>query len=102
METNRPPEYESIESFVEYKMDDEQHTFTVEELVDLGFWLRRSFHPVRVELESYGLTFIKRPHVRSVRGVSSSGNDRYYGPGSEKMHGGSGWEQINGFAGQKG
>jgi hypothetical protein len=102
MNPTTPPEFESIESFVEYKMEDDQATFTHVELTTLGFHLRRSFHALRVELEGYGLSLERRLHVKSVRGVSSNGNDRYYGPGAEKMHGGSGWEQINGFAGQKG
>lgn len=97
-----PPEFESIEAFAEYKFDDEQTEFSSEELAELAFWVRKSFHVVRVELESYGLQLTKRQHERNFRGFSSNPNDRWYGPGAEKMHGGSGWEQISGFAGQRG
>lgn len=39
---------------------------------------------------------------RRVRTISSNSNDRWFGPGSCPTHGGSGYEQISGFAGQKG
>lgn len=97
-----PPEFESLELFVEFMIDEERSVFTHDELRLLMFSLKRSAQPVRKELESYGLKLAVRPVERAVRGFLTNSNDRWYGPGSSPMHGGSGWEQISGFAGQKG
>lgn len=96
------PEYESIESFVEECLDDERETFSAEDLGEMAYRLRRSRSVVRAELESYGLRLQERKIERKTRGFTSNPHDRFYGPGSSPMHGGSGWEQITGFAGQKG
>jgi len=42
------------------------------------------------------------PEHTSVESFVEHLNDRWFGKGSSKSHGGSGWEQINGFAGQQG
>ena len=96
------PEHESVEAFVEFCMDDEQDTFTHVDLADLAYATQTSRSVVRKELESYGLTLAVRAPEKRTRGFTTSSHDRWYGPGSSKMHGWSGWEQINGFAGQEG
>lgn len=96
------PEHVSIEAFVEFCIDDEQETFTHEDLGELAYAMRMSRNVVRKELEGYGLSLAVRAVVKRKRGFTTNSNDRFYGPGSEKMHGGSGHEQIRGFAGQKG
>ena len=96
------PEHESIEAFVEYMMDDEREVFTHADVNQLAVATRTSNHKVRAELETFGLRLARRERVQRVRGVTTSSHDRYYGPGAEKMHGGSGWEQINGWGGQEG
>lgn len=96
------PEYESVESFVEFCMEDDRDTFSHEDLGELAFRLRRSRSKLRAELESYGLKLAERAKERHVRGFTTSSHDRWYGPGASPTHGGTGWEQINGFAGQEG
>lgn len=96
------PEYESIEAFVQECMDDERATFTHEELGELAFNLRKSRSKIRAELESYGLSLAMRPIEKRTRGFTSNPHDRWFGPGACPTHGGSGWEQINGFAGRIG
>lgn len=96
------PEHESVEAFVEFCMDDERETFTHNDLADLAYATKTCRAVIRKELEGYGLTLQKRVPAKRTRGFTTSSHDRWYGPGSSKMHGGSGWEQINGFAGQKG
>jgi hypothetical protein len=96
------PEFKSIEAFVEFCMDDERTTFDHTDLGELAFNLHRSRCKVRAELESWGLTLVERPREKRVRGFTVSSHDRWFGLGSSKSHGGSGWEQISGFAGQKG
>lgn len=96
------PEFESVEAFVQFCMDDDRTTFNHEDLGELAFNLKRSRGKVRAELESYGLKLTERAFLKRTRGFTTSSNDRWWGPGSSPSHGGSGWEQINGFAGQKG
>jgi len=96
------PEHESIEAFVEYMADDEQEVFTHADVNAIAQATQTSHHKVREELEGYGLRLARRASEKRVRGVLTNSNDRWCGPGAEKMHGGSGWEQINGFGGQEG
>jgi len=94
------PEFESVEAFVEYLMDDEVEVFTAADLQALSAATQTSIRRLRVELEGWGLSLAHRPSERRVRGFTANPHDRWHGPGSCPTHGGSGWEQINGFAGQ--
>ncbi len=96
------PEFETVEIFVEYLIDDERDSFTHVELNCLNRRLQRPTREIRRELEDYGLKLILRAKERPVRGFSANSHDRWFGPGSCPTHGGSGWGQIGGFAGQKG
>ncbi len=96
------PEHESLTDFVEYLFDDDRTTFTHHDLGELAWALQKSRNVIRKELESYGLTLTVREPEKRVRGFTANPHDRWYGPGSSKSHGGSGHEQITGFAGQKG
>lgn len=96
------PEYESIETFVQYVMDEDRTMFDHNDLGELACGLQRSRCKVREELEGFGLTLAPRAFEKRVRGFTTSSNDRWFGPGSSNSHGGSGWEQIAGFAGRKG
>ena len=96
------PEYTSVEAFVEFCLDDERDALTTADLQRLNHGTRRRLSELRRELESYGLVFQPRAPERRVRGCTTGSNDRWYGPGAERTHGGSGWEQINRFAGDEG
>ena len=96
------PEHESVEAFVQFLRDDERTTFDHRDLSVLNYATRRRCGDLRKELEALGFVMILREPERDVRGFNTSSNDRWWGKGSEKCHGGSGWEQISGFAGQKG
>lgn len=97
METD--PEHESIESFVEYLFDEDRSSYDYEDLKQLMGSLRRSAQVVREELCSWGLTLVERQKERKVRGLNSNNHDRWASSG---CHGGSGYEQISGFAGKAG
>lgn len=97
--TTPAPEYESIESFLEFLVDDERNTFTHEDLGELAYGLQMSRSKVRAELESYGLTLAVRPVEKPVRGFTSNSHNRWHG---NPCGGGSGHEQITGFAGRNG
>lgn len=96
------PDLESVESFVEACMEDDEDSFDWRHLAVLAWNLHRSRRSIREELVSYGLRLRPRPNVRRFRTVGDNPHDRWYGPGSSPTHGGSGWEQVTGFAGQEG
>lgn len=97
------PEQESVEAYVAYLLDEERSHVTYEEVVELSEAMGQSV-PTNVihELQTWGIQVGARPAVRRVRGFQTSSNDRWFGPGSAPTSGGSGWEQIAGFAGQRG
>lgn len=96
------PEYESVEAFAEYLMADERTEFTLDDVVVLADRTQMSNPKIIHELKSYGFTMATRVPPKKVRGYQTSSHDRWFGPGSSKTHGGSGWEQITGLAGQEG
>jgi hypothetical protein len=95
-------EYASVLSFAEFLADDDREEFSHEDLIRLNMSTRTQVSVVRAELESYGFRLAERMPARRVRGFRTSSNDRFFGPGSSPSHGGSGHEQIVGFAGRKG
>ena len=97
------PEYGSVEEFAEFAIDDERTEFDIYDLRCLNYRHQIRVQVIREALEAWGLTY--KPcelRERRVRGFTTSSHDRWYGPGSSPTHGGSGHEQINGFAGREG
>jgi len=92
-------DYESVESFVEACIEDGVTSFTWEVLAVLAWNLSRSRRAIRAELEEYGLQFIERATPRKFRTVGDNPHNRWEG---NPCGGGSGWEQITGFAGREG
>lgn len=99
MEETTSPELASVDAFAEHLVDDDRDSFTFDEADRLATAVKTSTHKVISALEAYGLTYLVRAPVRKVRGFTSNSHDRWYGPGSCPSHGGSGHEQITGFAG---
>jgi hypothetical protein len=96
------PEHESVEAFAEFLMAEERVSFSFVEADTIAQGLKIATYVVIEGLKSYGYTYEGRASEKRVRGYTSNNHDRWYGPGSMKSHGGSGHEQITGFAGQKG
>lgn len=96
------PEHESVEAFVEYLMADERTSFTFGEADTIARGLKVATYVVIDGLKGYGFEYTGRTSEKRVRGFKSNSHDRWYGPGACKSHGGSGHEQICGFAGQRG
>jgi hypothetical protein len=88
------PEYSSIESFVEFCLDDDVTEFSHEDLVELNRYLHIPIHKLREMLETYGMSLKERQVPRQVRGFRTSSHDRWFGPGSCKTHGGSAFGQM--------
>ena len=95
------PEYESVEAFVEFCLDDERDHFTTADMQILNRVTRTRLQDVREALEGYGLRFVPRVPQRAVRGFTANPHDRWYGPGADRTFGGSGQDQISGWAGDK-
>jgi hypothetical protein len=85
------PEFASIEAFVQFCMDDDKETFSHEDLTALNFRLRTPVASIRQALESFGLALETRLALKRTRGFTTSSNDRWFGPGSSRTHGGSGF-----------
>ena len=94
-----PAEYTTIEEFVEYLLDDDCYHYDHEDLRVLSYSLQMSISKVRVLLDDWGLKLKVRPKEQQVRGYTSWDSNRWAG---NPCGGGSGWEQIAGFGGQKG
>jgi hypothetical protein len=95
-------EFASVDTFAEYLADDDQATFDWRHLNCISERTGRSNSAIKRELEAYGFKLANRAKPNMARGFRTSSNDRYYGPGAEKMHGGSGWEEITGMCGREG
>lgn len=93
---------EALDLFVVELEEDGRTSFTFQEaeaLADeLGF---STAVEVIAGLRGRGLAMDERKPAKRVRGFTANSHDRYCDP-ANKTHGGSGYEQINGFAGQTG
>jgi len=88
------PEYKSIEDFAQFLIDDERTEFTHEDLAALNYRLRKQVAEIKKELEAYGFKLAEREKESKARGFKTSDHDRWYGPGSDKTHGGSGFSNF--------
>ena len=88
------PEYSSIVAFAEFLYAEDRDSFTHQELTALNYRLRIRIDLIRSELESYGIFLEKREVPLKVRGFSTSSNDRWFGPGSMKTHGGAAYGSM--------
>jgi len=91
----------AIEDFATELLDDDREVFTYAEASELGDEMGVHAYVVIRELKAIGFGMAPREPERRVRGYRSNSHDRWYGPGACRTHGGSGWEQINGFGGQQ-
>lgn len=90
------PEYASIEAFVQHIIDDDRIDFSHKDLSALNYRTRLSVRVLRGMLESYGLSMLIREPERHIRGFTTSSNDRWFGPGSCKTHGGAAYDSVQG------
>lgn len=92
------PEYESIETFAQFLLDDDRDEFTHEDLMALNQNTQQTVGAIRSELEAIGFKLAMRAPEKHIRGFRTSSNDRWFGPGSQKTHGGSGIDTSTGRA----
>jgi hypothetical protein len=91
-----------IELLVDEKLANDETHVPFEELLALSEEVGLNLAVVVGLAKTAGLEIGARQVPKTVRGFTSNSHDRWYGKGSCPTHGGSGWEQIAGFAGQKG
>lgn len=91
-------ELQSVEAFGEFLLDEDRVIFTFEEAELLAGHLKLHVACIIRDLRSYGFTMAQREKAVRVRGFRTSSHDRWYGPGAERTFGGSGQDQILGFA----
>lgn len=102
MEQEILPEHESVDAFAEFLVAEDRDSFSFIEAEVVAQGLKVATYVVIHGLKDYGFIYEGRTSEKRVRGFRSNSHDRWYGPGACKSHGGSGHEQITGFAGQKG
>lgn len=93
------PEYESFDTFIAFMHEEERTTYTAEELQEMCFVCRLTTKALRAKLSVLGFEVERRRHEKQVRGFTSNPNTRWQDCPS---HGGSGGDNIMGFAGRKG
>jgi len=89
------PEFETVEVFAEFLMDDERDSFTYQELNCVAYRVSVPVPQVQTELESFGLHLQHRPHAKRFRGVRENPYTLYAG---NPMCSGSGGNSIIGLA----
>lgn len=93
------PEVQSVDALAEFLFDNDQDTFTAEELQLVCQNANVPTYMARKALEDYGLQLGGRLVEKRVRGFTAWDNNRFAG---NPCGGGSGHEQISGFAGREG
>ncbi len=93
---------EAVDTFANELLEDDRTSFDFKEATGVADDVGIHVSTVIKLLKEHGFTYEERPVEKPVRGYKTSSNDRWIGPGSSKTHGGSGHEQIAGWAGQKG
>lgn len=93
---------EVVVGIVEDARDNEQEMVEYAEIEAAAEELDVSVQTIIGIVKGLGMRVGSRPKAKEVRGFTSNSHDRWFGKGSSATHGGSGWEQIAGFAGRKG
>lgn len=112
------PEFRNIDSFVQYKIDNEEDSFSFIELQalsrstyrqlpdvpDVALASKRHVDEIKSELMSYGLNYVPRAPIKNVRGIQSPmhGTCRYKGNCAGTGTNIGGWIGIGGGKGSIG
>jgi hypothetical protein len=93
-----PAEYRTIRDFVSYIEDDERN-YTVQEVTELGYWLRETPLALHQILKSYGLTCQGQSKDRKIRMANENPHTRWT---ECRSYGGGGGDSLIGIAGRVG
>lgn len=89
----------AVETFIEEVTGDDRDSVTFAEVEAIASAVGIHVSTIVALVKGYGLTIGTREVPREVRGFRSNSHDRW---SSCPSHGGSGWQQISGFAGGEG
>ena len=97
------PEFQSVEAFVQFCMDDEQITFVPGDAQKIAAVMKRPITEIIAELKGYGLS-LRMNHVQrsDVRGCTSNPNGTFPFSGANSTYATPGGDSISGFAGRAG
>lgn len=71
------PEFATVETFVQFLLDDERDTFTPGEAQKIAEATRRPMTEIVEELKSYGLKVSIKHKQAEGRGINSNNHDKY-------------------------
>ena len=95
-------EFQSVERFVEFMIEEDRTAFTTAELVALATNTGVYNTTLRIMLEDYGLTLNGRKPERNFATFGTNQHDRFTNSEARQMNGGGGGDSIMGFAGRVG
>lgn len=98
---SKSPEYSSVESFVEFLMDDDRTSFFPGEAQAVALATRSSMPAVTEELKGYGFTVVTLAVQNVTRGINSNPNGTHPFQANPTFTT-SGSSNIVGFAGSEG
>lgn len=97
------PEFASVESFVEFLMDDERVTFSPGEAQKVAANTKLALSQIIAELKSFGLGVAINPtQNKNVRGITSHSHGSHPFGGNNSTFTTPGGSNIMGFAGRQG
>lgn len=84
-----------VAAFAEELIGNDRTEFTFQEALDLAEESGLSVATAAIRaLQDWGFRMQARQPPKAVRGFQTSSNDRFYGPGSDKMHGGAAYDSM--------
>lgn len=95
-------EFQSVERFVEFLIEEDRDTFTTAELVSLAKVTGIFNTQLRIQLEGFGLRLVPIQGERKFRTFGDNPHDRWTNSEARRMNGGGGGDSIMGIAGRVG
>ena len=74
---NKIPEFQSVEVFVQFRLDDLEETFSMGDAQKISENVHKSLKDVMEELKGYGLRLALNNKASETRGFNSNNNDRF-------------------------
>lgn len=96
------PEYASVESFVEFLLDDDRTSFLPGEAQKVAANTKCGISQIIVELKSFGLSVMTNNVQKETRGITSHSHGTHPFSGSGSTFTTPGGSNIMGFAGRTG
>jgi len=102
MFNHKHPEFASVETFVQYLLDEERESFLPGEAQAVAKAIGSDLATVTRTLQDYGLILMNRTVQKATRGITSNPNGTFPFSGANSTFTTSGSDSIIGFAGRAG